>query len=64
MQVVEVGVLTEDQPQVLLTGDQYPVQALAAGTGNPPLAIAFARRLSGRLDDPDTAVARTERTPQ
>ena len=33
--VVVIGVLAEDQPQVPLTGDQQAVQALAAGTDNP-----------------------------
>src|SRR5690348_4096688 len=34
--VVVIGVLTQDQPQVPAAGDQHPVQALAAGTGDPP----------------------------
>jgi hypothetical protein len=33
--VVVVGVLAEDQLQVLFAGDQHPVQALAAGAGDP-----------------------------
>ena len=33
--VVMVGVLADDQPQVPLAGDQHPVQALAAGTAHP-----------------------------
>ena len=33
--VVVLDVLTQDQPQVPLAGDQHPVQALAAGAGNP-----------------------------
>jgi len=36
MDVVVVGILAQDQPQVPFTGDQHPVQALAAGTGDPP----------------------------
>jgi hypothetical protein len=32
---VMTGVLAEDQPQVPFAGDQHPVQALAAGAGNP-----------------------------
>ena len=31
MNVIVLGVLSQDQPQVPLTGDQHPVQALAAG---------------------------------
>jgi hypothetical protein len=37
MQVVVIGVLAGDQPQVPFAGDEHPVQALAAGTANPPL---------------------------
>ncbi len=33
--VVVIDVLLENEPQVPLAGDQHPVQALAAGTGNP-----------------------------
>jgi hypothetical protein len=36
MRVVMIGVLAEDQPQLPLVGDQHPVQALAAGAGDPP----------------------------
>ncbi len=32
-----IDVFAQDQPQVPYTGDQHPVQAFAAGTGNPPL---------------------------
>jgi hypothetical protein len=35
VRVVLTGVLAEDQPQVLLAGDQHPVQALAPGAGDP-----------------------------
>ena len=35
MRIVVTGVLAEDQPQMTLAGDQHPVQALAAGTGDP-----------------------------
>jgi hypothetical protein len=53
MAVVMIGVLAEDQPQVPLAGDQHPVQALAAGAGNPPFGDRVrTRRLDGRLDDP------------
>jgi hypothetical protein len=31
--VVMAGVLAQDQPQVPLTGNQYPVEALTAGAG-------------------------------
>jgi hypothetical protein len=30
-----IGVLVEDQSQVLFAGYQHPVQALMAGTGDP-----------------------------
>jgi hypothetical protein len=32
-----IGVLAQDQPQVPFAGDEHPVQALAAGAGDPPL---------------------------
>lgn len=35
MQIVMIGILAKDQPQVSLAGDQHPVQALAAGAGDP-----------------------------
>ena len=51
--VVVIGVLTQDQPQVPLAGDQHPVQALAAGTGDPAFGDGVrARRLDRGLDDP------------
>jgi hypothetical protein len=47
MDVVVVGVLAEDQPQVPSAGDQYPVQALAPGAVHP----AFRDRIrAGRLE--------------
>ena len=46
MGVVMVGVLAEDQLQVPFAGDQHPVQALAAGTGDPAFGYSIrARRL-------------------
>jgi hypothetical protein len=45
--VVVVGVLAEDQMQVPFAGDQHPVQALAAGTGDPPFGHGIR---TGRLD--------------
>ena len=41
--VVVIRVLTKDGPQMPVTGDQDPVQALAAGAAGPASAIAFAR---------------------
>jgi uridine phosphorylase len=38
MNVIVLDVLTQDQPQLQLAGDQHPVKALAPGAGNPPLA--------------------------
>jgi hypothetical protein len=35
VRIVVVGVFAQDQPQVPLAGDQHPVQALAAGAGDP-----------------------------
>ncbi len=32
-----IGVLTKDGPQMPFTGDQHPVQALAAGAADPAL---------------------------
>ena len=47
MLVVVIGVLAQDQPQVPFAGDQHPVQALAAGAGDP----AFGDRVrAGCLD--------------
>jgi hypothetical protein len=40
MRPVRVGVidvLAENEPEMPFTRDQYPVQAHAAGTGDPPL---------------------------
>jgi hypothetical protein len=55
MNVIVLDVLTQDQPQVPLAGDQHPVQALALGTGNPPLRDRVRpRRLDRRPDDPDS----------
>jgi hypothetical protein len=48
-----MDVLAQDQPQVPLTGDQHPVQALTAGTGDPSFGYRVrARRLDRCLDDP------------
>jgi hypothetical protein len=48
-----VGVLAEDQLQVPFAGDQHPVQALAAGTGDPAFGYSIrARRLDRSLHDP------------
>src|SRR2546430_5561202 len=53
MQVVVPGVLVQDQPQVPFAGDQHPVQAFAAGAGDPPLGDRVrARRTDRRCDDP------------
>jgi hypothetical protein len=47
VRVVVIDVLAKNQPQVPFTGDQHPVQALAAGTADP----AFGDRIRpGRLD--------------
>jgi len=52
--IVMIDVLTKDQPQVPLAGDQHPVQALAAGTCDPALRNGVrTRRLDRSLDDPD-----------
>ena len=51
--VIVVDVLTEDRPQVPLAGNQHPVQAFAAGAGNPPLGDRVRPGRSDRgLDDP------------
>ena len=51
--VVVIGVLTQDQPQVPFTGNQHPVQALAADTGDPAFRDRVRpRRLDRSLDDP------------
>ena len=55
MQVVMVGVLAEDQPQVPLAGDQYPVQALTASAGDPAFRDCVRPwRPHRALDDPHT----------
>jgi len=41
--VVVIGVLAEDQLQVPFAGDQHPVQALAAGTGDPAFGYSVGR---------------------
>jgi|tagenome__1003787_1003787.scaffolds.fasta_scaffold20752273_2 hypothetical protein len=52
--VVGADILANDEPQVPLAGDQQPVQALAAGAGDPPFRDSIrARSPDGRLDDPD-----------
>ena len=51
--VIVIGVLAEDQPQVPFAGDQHPVQALAAGAGDPAFGYSVrARRLDRSLHDP------------
>jgi hypothetical protein len=53
MRVVMIDVLAEDQPQVPLVGDQRPVQALAAGAGDPPFGDRVRTRRPDRCpDDP------------
>jgi hypothetical protein len=47
VQIVVIDVLAKDQPQVPLAGDQYPVQALTAGAGDP----AFRDRVRPRRPD-------------
>jgi hypothetical protein len=49
--VVVIGVLIEEEPQVPLAGDQYLVQAFAAGAADPPLRDRVRTgRPDGRLD--------------
>jgi hypothetical protein len=56
MNVIVLDVLTKDQPQVPLAGDQHPVQALALGAGNPPPGDRIRPRASRRdLDHLDPA---------
>ena len=51
--ILLIDVLAQDQPQVPFAGDQHPVQALAAGTGNPALRDRVrTRRPDRRPDDP------------
>jgi len=47
MNMVMIDVLAQNQPQMPFASDQHPVQALAAGAGNPPLRdrVAPHRRL-------------------
>jgi hypothetical protein len=53
---VDVDVLAQDQPQVPFAGDQHPVQALTAGTGDPSFGNRVrTRRLHRTLDDPQTS---------
>jgi hypothetical protein len=53
--VVVIGVLAQNEPEVPFAGDQHPVRALAADTGDPAFRDRVrARRLDRRLDDPDT----------
>ena len=53
MDVVVIEVLAQDQPQVPFTGDQHPVQALAAGAGDPAFGDRVRARSPDRgLDDP------------
>ena len=64
MRVVVIGVLIEDQPQMPLPGDQHPVQALAAGAGDPAFGDSVrARRPDRGLNDPhaDRGEQRVER---
>ena len=42
VRIVMIGVLGQDQPQVPFAGDQHPVQALAAGTGDPAFGYSIA----------------------
>ena len=52
VRVVVVDILIKDEPRVPLAGDQHPVEALAAGAGNPALRDRVrARRLDRCLDD-------------
>lgn len=44
MDVVVIDVLAQDQPQVPFAGDQHPVQALAAGAGDPAFGNRVGRR--------------------
>jgi len=42
MSVVVIDVFAQDHPQVPFAGDQHPVQALAAGAGDPPFGERIA----------------------
>jgi hypothetical protein len=46
--VVVIGVLTKDEPQMPFTGDQHPVQALAAGAADPALGDRVRARRQDR----------------
>ena len=53
VRVVVIGVLVQDKPPVTFAGDQHPVQALAADTGDPPLGDRVRLGRPHRsLDDP------------
>lgn len=53
MGVVVIDVLPENEPEMPLTRDQHPVQALAACAGDPPFGDGVrARHAHRRLDDP------------
>jgi hypothetical protein len=55
MDVVVAGVLAQDKPQVPFPGDQHPVQAFTADTGDPALRDRVRTRRPDRgLDDPRT----------
>jgi hypothetical protein len=49
--VVVIGVLTKDEPQMPFTGDQHPVQALAAGAADPALGDRIRARRQHRRPD-------------
>ena len=58
--VVVIDVLINDQSQVPFAGDQHPVEALAAGAGDPAFGDRVRpRRPDGRLDDPMPIVVNT-----
>jgi hypothetical protein len=51
--VVVIGVFAENQPQVLFASDQYPVEALAPGAGDPAFGYGVRPgRLNRGFDDP------------
>ena len=53
VRVVVIDILAQDQPQVPFADDQHPVQALAAGAGDPAFGNRVrTRRPDWRLDDP------------
>jgi hypothetical protein len=47
-----IDVLAENQLQVAFAGDQHPVQALAAGAGNPAFRESVRRRGSATFASP------------